>query len=209
MRQGHREDGDTSIQLLVESPPRSANGLQFLAERLMPSDLLIGVFEQPEVSWGRSELMNSELKRCSTCGKIFPLDIEFYGQYPSGNFRARCRECNRKAGKEWAEANPDAVRAKWTRQNLKRSLAGPQWTQEDVAILRKKLGDKCAYCGSKLLGGGEVDHMISLEEGGTNALSNLTLSCMECNRAKGARSAEEFMKWRLSRGRRCQKQPGS
>jgi transposase len=34
-------------------------------------------------------------------------------------------------------------------------------------------------------GGGEIDHMTSLERGGTNEFSNLTLACLECNRAKG------------------------
>ena len=43
----------------------------------------------------------------------------------------------------------------------------------------------CAYCGSKppktVL---EVDHILPVSKGGTNALENLITSCFECNRGK-------------------------
>lgn len=49
----------------------------------------------------------------------------------------------------------------------------------------------CRYCGAK--GGNgvvlEVDHIVSIAEGGGNDLSNLVTSCSQCNNGKGARSA--------------------
>lgn len=45
----------------------------------------------------------------------------------------------------------------------------------------------CASCGREPAGG--VDHLIPKAAGGRNIPENLTPSCAECNRAKGARSA--------------------
>ena len=45
----------------------------------------------------------------------------------------------------------------------------------------------CHYCGRRppevIL---EVDHMVSVVEGGNNALGNLITACMDCNRGKGS-----------------------
>ncbi|MDR2405784.1 MAG: HNH endonuclease, partial [Deltaproteobacteria bacterium] len=54
-------------------------------------------------------------------------------------------------------------------------------------------GYACAYCGkdNREL---EVDHVISLENGGKNDLSNLVPTCRECKRKKGKRTVEDFLK---------------
>lgn len=59
----------------------------------------------------------------------------------------------------------------------------------------------CSYCLQK---GGEleVDHIIPLSKGGTNALSNLTTSCRKCNRQKRDKTPEEFDIWRQRRNAR-------
>lgn len=49
----------------------------------------------------------------------------------------------------------------------------------------------CQYCGKKpdehdvTL---EIDHTVSVKDGGTNAIENLVTSCWECNRGKGVKS---------------------
>ena len=58
--------------------------------------------------------------------------------------------------------------------------------------LCKKWGNKCVYCGCnniKL----EIDHIIPKSCGGSNKISNLTLSCKKCNQAKGSKSIREFL----------------
>ncbi|MFJ4288741.1 HNH endonuclease [Cupriavidus sp. NPDC089707] len=107
--------------------------------------------------------------------------------------------------RQWALDNPEAVREKWRRQNAKRANAGPKWTSAQIAEIRRKLKDRCYYCGISLNGEGEIDHMVSLECGGTNAAENLTLACIPCNRQKGARSAEEFLLWLRADGRRVRR----
>lgn len=147
--------------------------------------------------------MSDETRTCRLCDQTFPLTRDFFGQTPSGGSRHQCRECKRKYSAEWANQRPDLVREKWTRQNQKRASAGTPWTDLDVSRLRSKQKDRCAYCGTDLNGEGEIDHKISLERGGNNDIANLTLACLACNRAKGARSAEEFFQWRMSRGLTC------
>ena len=57
--------------------------------------------------------------------------------------------------------------------------------------LLDKWGRKCAYCGKKDVPL-EVEHIIPRSRGGTDRVSNLTLSCRKCNVKKGNKTAEEF-----------------
>ena len=52
---------------------------------------------------------------------------------------------------------------------------------------------KCPYCGIYLTDQNvEEDHKIPVSRGGTNAPSNLQLTCRNCNRRKGNMTDEEF-----------------
>lgn len=57
--------------------------------------------------------------------------------------------------------------------------------------LLEKFQRRCAYCGvsnTPL----EVEHLIPKSRGGSNRVSNLTLACHPCNKAKGTQTAAEF-----------------
>jgi len=57
--------------------------------------------------------------------------------------------------------------------------------------LLDKWGRKCAYCGetdAPL----EVEHIVPTSRGGTDRVSNLTISCRICNLKKGNQTAEDF-----------------
>jgi HNH endonuclease len=54
--------------------------------------------------------------------------------------------------------------------------------------IRARAQERCEYClisEPLLLGGCEVDHIISRKHSGATELSNLALSCARCNRYKG------------------------
>lgn len=53
-------------------------------------------------------------------------------------------------------------------------------------------GQCCVYC-SSTDGPFHIDHVIPVSLGGGNNLENLVVSCRDCNLAKGARTAEEWM----------------
>ena len=145
--------------------------------------------------------MGDELRQCIVCGELKPLNTTYFGR-SNHRFRNQCRGCKNAKRREWDEAHPEAIRAKWQRQNLKRSLAGPKWTDADVERMRKEQRDRCFYCRVRLAGGGEVDHKESLDRGGTNDPANLVLACLPCNRQKGPRDVEEFTRWLKADGRR-------
>ncbi|MFD1674134.1 RNA-guided endonuclease IscB [Alicyclobacillus fodiniaquatilis] len=57
--------------------------------------------------------------------------------------------------------------------------------------LLEKFHRACVYCGVKNVPL-EVEHIIPKSRGGSNRISNLALSCHECNQEKGNRTAEEY-----------------
>ncbi|GAB1538198.1 hypothetical protein NUACC21_08560 [Scytonema sp. NUACC21] len=75
--------------------------------------------------------------------------------------------------------------------------------------LLEKWGRKCAYCdkqGVPL----QIEHIHPKAKGGSNRVSNLTLSCERCNTKKGTKFIDEFLKKdgsRLGKIQRQAKQP--
>jgi len=57
--------------------------------------------------------------------------------------------------------------------------------------LLEKWGRKCAYC-RKTDVPLEVEHIVPKSRGGSDRVSNLTISCHECNQKKGNQTAAEF-----------------
>jgi 5-methylcytosine-specific restriction endonuclease McrA len=96
--------------------------------------------------------------------------------------------------------NPEKVFARVEKYKRQKEAAGGSYSEVDIARIRLVLGDSCRYCGEKLHGGGEVDHMTPISRGGDNSALNLTLACLRCNRDKHAKTAEEFLAWRRRLG---------
>ncbi|BAY42797.1 hypothetical protein SAMD00079811_03750 [Scytonema sp. HK-05] len=92
---------------------------------------------------------------------------------------------------------------------------GVEYQQGELAgyevreYLLEKWRRKCAYCdkeGVPL----QIEHIHPRSKGGSNRVSNLTLSCERCNTKKGAKSIDEFLKKdpsRLEKIKRQVKQP--
>ena len=57
--------------------------------------------------------------------------------------------------------------------------------------LLEKWGKKCTYCGKKDIPL-EIEHIIPKSRGGTDRVSNLTISCHKCNQKKSNKTALEF-----------------
>jgi hypothetical protein len=60
------------------------------------------------------------------------------------------------------------------------------------AIVFDKYNGKCAYCGTDLVKGWNVDHIKPQVFGGTNDLENLNPSCKDCNNYKCHSDLEGF-----------------
>ncbi len=70
---------------------------------------------------------------------------------------------------------------------------GTLFEYEIKEYLLEKFNRQCVYCDAKNIPL-EKEHIIPRSRGGTNSISNLTLACKCCNRAKGNLSIEEFLK---------------
>lgn len=81
--------------------------------------------------------------------------------------------------------NPD-IQGKEYQQG---TLAGYETRQ----YLLEKWLRKCAYCGVKDVPL-QIEHIHPRAKGGTNSITNLTLSCQKCNIKKGTRDVKDFLK---------------
>jgi 5-methylcytosine-specific restriction endonuclease McrA len=81
--------------------------------------------------------------------------------------------------------NPD-IQGKEYQQG---TLAG----YETREYLLEKWGRQCVYCGAKDVPF-QVEHIHPRVKGGSNSITNLTLSCEKCNLKKGIKDIKEFLK---------------
>jgi 5-methylcytosine-specific restriction endonuclease McrA len=65
------------------------------------------------------------------------------------------------------------------------------FTKDDITLMFKNQKGRCWYCQTKLKRY-EIEHRIPLSRGGSNNPSNLVLSCVTCNRSKGAKLPHEW-----------------
>ena len=78
-------------------------------------------------------------------------------------------------------------------------ISGRQYQQGELAgwQLRSYVfhrdGARCVYCGDAKAERYELDHILPKSRGGTDRVSNLVVSCQQCNIAKGNSSIEEFL----------------
>nr|MDZ8061857.1 RNA-guided endonuclease IscB [Nostoc sp. EkiNYC01] len=64
---------------------------------------------------------------------------------------------------------------------------------ETREYLLEKWDRKCAYCGIKDVPL-QIEHIHPRAKGGSNSITNLTLSCKKCNVKKGTKEIKEFLK---------------
>jgi len=84
-----------------------------------------------------------------------------------------------------------------TQKMQRPEISGVEYQQGELQgyevreYLLEKYHRKCAYCGKTDVPL-EIEHIIPKSRGGSDRVSNLTISCHECNQEKGNRTAEEF-----------------
>jgi 5-methylcytosine-specific restriction endonuclease McrA len=79
------------------------------------------------------------------------------------------------------------------------NIQGKEYQQGTLAgyetreYLLEKWGRQCAYCGVKDVPL-QIEHIHPRAKGGSNSITNLTLSCEKCNIKKGAKDVKDFLK---------------
>ena len=80
-----------------------------------------------------------------------------------------------------------------------REIIGKEYQQGELAgyetrqYLLEKFGRNCVYCGKADIPL-QVEHIVARAKGGSNRISNLTLSCEKCNQNKGTKDIKDFLK---------------
>lgn len=109
--------------------------------------------------------------------------------------KANPEKC-RQSVKEWAARNPERAievrSASKQNRRAKVALTGGAFSGADIAKLKLIQNSLCAGCGkqTKLT----VDHIMPIYLGGSSNIENLQLLCMPCNRSKGRKHPEEWLR---------------
>ena len=93
------------------------------------------------------------------------------------------------------EANPEVFR-EYIRQYRARQLQAPvnDFTVEQWLEICAAHDWKCHYCGARCEEFLEVEHVVPLSKGGSHTASNIVPACMPCNRSKGAKDYDVFVR---------------
>lgn len=108
-------------------------------------------------------------------------------------WRAENPDKQKEAVERWRLENPQADTVHRNRRRARKASVGGKLSADIVAVLTKRQGGKCAYCGECLSKGRHLDHKTPLSRGGANDDENVQLTCPPCNLSKHAKTHEEFL----------------
>jgi 5-methylcytosine-specific restriction endonuclease McrA len=77
----------------------------------------------------------------------------------------------------------------------KRNGSTYRWRQLRKEILKRD-EYRCAYCGHAAT---QVDHVTSLDKGGTDEPDNLIAACAACNLRKGTKEVKKILRTKIRR----------
>lgn len=94
--------------------------------------------------------------------------------------------------KRYKRENPHVGTAARHRRRARMLAAGPGITSAEWLEVLAEFDHRCAYC-HKHFDALELEHMVPLARGGSNARRNVVPACGDCNRQKGVLNAFEFL----------------
>lgn len=157
----------------------------------------------------------TKTKRCTRCGKLKPYSAFSYSQrVVRQQLNKVCDSCLTKLYANQHKHSPDMTPEWWrarayganqiarTRLAKERdvptssvSLSDLDWVCNpmDLVDIYEKQDKKCVFCGCVLTKDNMcIDHKTPVSKGGRHELSNLELTCKDCNILKLDRTVEEF-----------------
>jgi 5-methylcytosine-specific restriction endonuclease McrA len=114
--------------------------------------------------------------------------------------RKRWKEANRErisaVQAEYLQRNLDKHRVHQSNRRARKKENGGRLSVDIVQKLMKLQRGKCACCRLPLGNSYDLDHIVPLALGGANSDENMQLLRMSCNRQKGSKKPEVFMRSR-------------
>ena len=87
----------------------------------------------------------------------------------------------------WHKHQPHLKKFTYTKRPCSKT-----WSKIKKFVLERD-SNRCIYCGASKEQM-ECDHVVPLSKGGDNSISNLASCCPDCNRRKGAKSPDEWLR---------------
>jgi len=108
------------------------------------------------------------------------------------------REANPESTKEYRKANSERAsigqRARTANRDAGEYGCADKLSTLDIETLIADSPMLCVYCSDPMLTvAWQIDHVISMSQGGSNTLENIVICCRSCNIRKGAGSVLEFL----------------
>ena len=152
-------------------------------------------------------------KRCSTCGKTKPASEFTKRRGSKDGLQSWCKKCRTKKDAERsAKKTADGICVYCSEEKLEHSIKCLKcWanaaarlanrrcqgkvTGVEVLRLLERQGYRCPRTGRQLVPGlnASLDHIMSISQGGTNAIENLEMVDLNYNRAKNVMSHQDLL----------------
>lgn len=135
--------------------------------------------------------------------RVRELGRNWYHRHPeqskalSRKYRRENPEKVRESRRAYAKANPEKIRARTLTRIARKKGAEGHYSGLDVKNLYSEQDGLCAYCGIRLFEKYHVEHVAPLSRGGSNWVTNLVLTCQDCNLSKHDKLLSE---WEQVRG---------
>ncbi len=137
--------------------------------------------EQERARWQRYRVASAD--KLAAYRERTKDDRRIYNQ----RHRAEKRDYYRDKGRAWRRQNLDRARAITQRRRARRRGNGGSYTATEWRSLCRKYDYRCLCCGKREPDISlTVDHVVPLDKGGANDITNLQPLCGECNSRKGA-----------------------
>jgi 5-methylcytosine-specific restriction endonuclease McrA len=166
----------------------------------------IEIKHQPRLLKNNQKTTNNQTKRtCKKCDQMYPLNEDYFGYTPSGNFRYSCRKCMSLAAKKHDKENPDMVKKRQAqrKQRITKSQLARDYSPKDLKIKLYALSNgKCHYCKKSFKQDNlDLEHQIPVVQDGPDIQSNIVLACGFCNKEKHGKTESQYRQWLQERGR--------
>jgi 5-methylcytosine-specific restriction endonuclease McrA len=166
----------------------------------------IEIKHQSQLSENNQKTTNNQTKRtCKKCDQMYPLNEDYFGYTPSGNFRHSCRKCMSLVAKKHDKENPDMVKKRQAqrKQRITKSPLARDYSPKDLKIKLYALSNaKCHYCKKSFKQDDlDLEHQIPVVQDGPDIQSNIVLACGFCNKEKHGKTENQYRQFLKERGR--------
>lgn len=135
---------------------------------------------------------------CKTCEAAYHhqwyLTHKNQAREKSKNWRKEHREQDRQRARSYHQNHKAEYKVRTQNYRARKYAAEGTHDNDDIIAQLNRQKRRCYYCGKHLKDKYHADHVIPLSRGGSDDLSNLVITCPQCNHSKNDRLPSEWPK---------------